>query len=269
MDDYQFSQLLGSLELSWEGYRKVRKGVKKRIRRHMQQLGCKTMAAYLAELDKSDEARQECDSLMSVSISRFFRDRKFWQALEKEILPDLIKEKETFKVWSAGCACGEEVYSFKIIWDRLEKSGASLPELKIIATDLSTTYLDRARAGVFHSSSLREVNKEDYSSYFDTNTRGSRFSIKPAIKKNIVLKQLSLLADPPGQNFNIIFLRNNLLTYYQDHLKQPAFKKVLDALAASGVLVIGSHEHLPFSTESLLPVDPYSFVFRKYGSSPN
>ena len=264
MNDYQFNQLLSRLELSWEGYRRVRKGVKKRIRRHMQQLGCNTMAAYLAELGKNDEVKQECDSLMSVSISRFFRDRKFWKTLEKEILPDLINGKETLKVWSAGCACGEEVYSFKIVWYRLEKSGAPLPELRIIATDLNITYIDRARDGVFHSSSLREVNKEDYSSYFDTNTRGSSFSVKPAIKNNIVWKQLSLLADPPGLNFDIIFLRNNLLTYYQDHLKQPAFKKVLDALSPSGVLVIGSHEDLPFTTENLLPVDPHSFVFRKY-----
>ena len=264
MNDFQFNQLLSRLELSWEGYRKVRKGVKKRIRRHMQQLGCKTMAAYLAELGKNDEAKQECDLLMSVSISRFFRDLKFWKTLEKEILPDLIKRKETLKVWSAGCACGEEVYSFKIIWNRLEKSGVPLPELKIIATDLNTTCLDRAQAGVFTSSSLKEVKKEDYSIYFDANTRGSRYSIIPAIKKNITWQKLSLLADPPGFNFDIIFLRNNLLTYYQDHLKKPAFKKVLDALAPSGVLVIGSHEYLPVETESLLTVDHYSFVFRKY-----
>jgi len=264
MNDYQFNQLLSRLELSWEGYRRVRKGVKKRIRKHMQQLDCKTVSAYLAELGKNDKARRECDILMSVSISRFLRDRKFWQTLEKEILPDLIREKETLKVWSAGCACGEEVYSFKIIWNRLEKSGAFLPELKLVATDLNTIYLDRARAGVYHSSSLREVKKEDWSKYFNTNTRGSRFSVKPAIKNNIVWKQLSLLADPPGLNFDIIFLRNNLFTYYQDHLKQPAFKKVLDALSPSGVLVIGSHEDLPFTTENLLPVDPHSFVFRKY-----
>ncbi|MBW1837857.1 MAG: chemotaxis protein CheR, partial [Deltaproteobacteria bacterium] len=70
------------------------------------------MEAYLSELRMNKEARQECEQRMTVSISRFFRDRQFWQTLATEILPDRIQnEKKTFKVWSAGCASGEEVYS--------------------------------------------------------------------------------------------------------------------------------------------------------------
>jgi len=59
----------------------------------MQHLGCKNMSAYLRELGKSDEARHECEHLMTVSISRFFRDRKLWEVLEKEILQDLSKNR--------------------------------------------------------------------------------------------------------------------------------------------------------------------------------
>ncbi|MBW2737379.1 MAG: hypothetical protein JRE64_00740 [Deltaproteobacteria bacterium] len=117
MDDNQFRKLLERQNLSWAGYRKVRKGVKKRIRRHMRkgvkkrirrhmrELGCRDIEAYLSELEKNSEDRKQCELLMTVSISRFFRDCKFRQTLQNELLPNLIKEnKEKIKVWSVGCA---------------------------------------------------------------------------------------------------------------------------------------------------------------------
>ena len=89
MSDQQFRQLLNKLGLSWDGYRKVRRGVKKRICRHMQQLGCRTMKEYFFALDQSKDARQDCERLMTVSISRFFRDPTFWESLEDDVLANL------------------------------------------------------------------------------------------------------------------------------------------------------------------------------------
>ena len=117
MDDDQFRQLLDSFDFSWSGYRKVRKGVKKRVSRHMQDLKCQNMDTYLDLLNQKTELRQECERRMTVSISRFFRDRQLWHNLADDLLPHLIeREKNTLRVWSAGCARGEEVYSFKIVW---------------------------------------------------------------------------------------------------------------------------------------------------------
>ena len=107
MDDDQFRKLLEYLDYSWSGYRKVRKGVKKRICRHMQQLGCRNTPDYLHVLDQQENRRQECELLMTVSISRFFRDRRLWQMLEHQWLPAMIaKNPSKMKVWSAGCAAG-------------------------------------------------------------------------------------------------------------------------------------------------------------------
>ena len=79
MDDAQFRILLEHLGYCWDGCRRVRKGVKKRTHRHMQQLGCRDIPAYLNLLDNQVERRHECELLMTVSISRFFRDRRLWQ----------------------------------------------------------------------------------------------------------------------------------------------------------------------------------------------
>jgi chemotaxis methyl-accepting protein methylase len=230
----------------------------------MKELNCRNMSAYLAELEKEDEVRQHCEILLTVSISRFFRDRKFWLTLEKKLLPELIRKKRTrIKVWSAGCACGDEVYSFKIVWDRLQKKIANVPELEVTATDINPVYIDRARAGIYSSSSLKEVKKEFQSKYFKRIGKKKLYEVKASLGRDISWKIHHLLSDPPDSDFDIIFLRNNVLTYYEDRLKEKAFKKVLNSLAANGLLIIGSHEELPFETTDLNGVVQHSFVFRK------
>lgn len=264
MHDQQFRQLLIHFGYSWSGYRKVRKGVKKRINRHMHQLGCRNMDAYLAKLDQSRMIRQECERLMTVSISRFFRDRQFWHTLEKKLLPELLESRAgKVKVWSAGCACGDEVYSFKIVWEGLKKSYDNLPKLEVLATDINPVYLGRARAGIYSAGSLKEVKKELISKHFHRQRSKNQYAIKTALAKDVAFKIHCLLLGPPGSNFDVIFLRNNVLTYYQDRLKKNALSNVLKSLAPSGLLVIGSHEVLPYTRHDLVSVAPHPFVFRK------
>jgi chemotaxis protein methyltransferase CheR len=266
MDDQQFRQLLQYLGLSWKGYRKVRKGVIKRIHRHMHQLGCQSVGAYLHELEKSHQTRVECERFMTVSISRLFRDRKLWGILQKEILPCLVqKHRQKMSVWSAGCASGEEVYSLKILWDDLNASLPNLPDLEITATDLNPVYLERARTGIYPSSSLKEIPEQFRSAYFHRKKSMGCYEIKHSLKKGIVWQTQHLLSCPTGSQFHIIFLRNNLLTYYQDRLKISAFNKVINQLSVDGFLIIGSHERLPSEKKGLLPYGSLSYVFQKRG----
>jgi chemotaxis protein methyltransferase CheR len=215
-------------------------------------------------VDESDEVRKKCELLLTVSISRFFRDREFWQFLEKKILPDLInKNLEKINVWSAGCACGDEVYSFKIVWNDLKNSVGHLPRLELVATDINPDYLNIACAGVYSSSSIKEVTKEIQTKYFKKKKGKKLFEINASLKKDITWKIHHLLSDPPGSKFDLIFLRNNVLTYYEDLLKKKAFRKIIDSLATFGFLIIGSHESLPFETRELTEIEPHPFVFRK------
>ena len=243
MDDDQFRQLLEYFNFSWSGYRKVRKGVKRRISRHMQELQCPNIEVYLDFLKKSDVLRREGARRMTVSISRFFRDRKLWLDLEEEILPAVIvPKKNIIRVWSAGCARGEEVYSFTIIWDRLREKHALQVQLEITATDVNPDAIEKARAGVYTKSSLKEVPREIQVRYFDLRKSGNRFDLKAFIKKGIDWKVQDILENAPGAEFDIIFLRNNLLTYYQDHLKTKGLWIVVGVLASDGWLIVGSHE---------------------------
>ena len=102
MDDLQFCQILDRFGFSWSGFRKVRKGVKKRLAHHMQETGCRNIGEYLEALERNQEVRLQFECLMTVSISRFFRDRGLWKTFQEEILPILAKAGQFVRVWSAG-----------------------------------------------------------------------------------------------------------------------------------------------------------------------
>ena len=262
MDDDQFRKLLEYLDYSWAGYRKVRKGVKKRVCRHMQRLNCRDVTAYLGILDRQPTSRQECELLMTVSISRFFRDRRLWEMLESRWLPEIIAGNPLkLKVWSAGCSCGQEPYSFKIVWEHLKKRFESLPSLEITATDRHPGYLEHALKGIYSFSNLKEVAVEDRIAFFECRKGAKQFTVRHELKRDITWKMHHLLTDPPDQDFNIIFMRNNVLTYCRQEVQENALTGIINCLPPGGLFIIGCRERLPFRTSRLVSMNRFPYVF--------
>lgn len=251
--DDSFRKVLDFFDLSWSGYRKVRKGVKKRLHRHMQQLGCRRMSEYLTVLKKDRQCRRECEQLLTVSISRFFRDRPMWETLERDLLPQMaVHYPLRLTVWSAGCASGEEAYSFKIIWARLKRKSKCLPNLYLVATDTNRETLARARSGVYRAGSLREVPADWIVDHFSLLKRKKTYRIHTRLQREIIWMQHDLLWDPPSAVFNIIFLRNNLLTYYRQSVQQAVLSRILKQLTRPGLLIVGSRESCPPAADTLI-----------------
>lgn len=263
MDDRQFQQLLDFHHFSWEGYRKVRKGVKKRVRRHMQDLGCTRMDEYLSLLSNEPKHLTQCRILMTVPISRFMRDLSLWLALEQHVLPELIQLfPNVIKVWSAGCACGEEVYSFKIIWDQIKKQYRQMPEVDMLATEMNPENLKKAVIGEYPRSSLKEVPDKMYDEYFRQLKGGKRYQVRAGIKHGIKWEQGNFMEALPEQAFHIIFLRNNLLTYCRGALKDSALKQIVGCLKENGFLIIGDREIMEFQKAGLTPTD-HPCIYRR------
>ncbi|HBH86545.1 MAG TPA: hypothetical protein DDY17_02940 [Syntrophaceae bacterium] len=264
MNDHEFRQLLDRLSLSWQGYAKVRKSVKKRICRHMQKCGYQTMEDYLRALD-NPEILTEVEYLLCVSISHFFRDQYLWKILEEEILPDIIRRyHERINVWSAGCALGQEVYSFAILWDTLKNRFDRLPRLLIHATDRNPGYLEKAGEGAYRSSILKGVSGEIRERYLRVSGDGSNYLFADYLKKDITWQLHDLMKQPPlAGMFQIIFLRNNLLTYYREESRIPVFLKIVDSLDEGGFLIIGCHEKLPFQSRMLSQCKKCTCIFQK------
>jgi chemotaxis methyl-accepting protein methylase len=267
LSDHDFYILLEHLNRPWAGFRRVRKGVKKRIRRHMAELGCSTIEQYLAQISRP-EAKTACEQCLSVTISRFFRDRQLWQVLQDRILPDLAQfASPSLRIWSAGCACGEEAYSLAMVLSAL-----TLPSRPaLVATDAQQACLERAREGIYNRSSLKELPVMMQARYFDIKRKGRQVLIQKHLLPPIRWQLHDLIGDPVAANpFHLIMLRNNLLTYYRGSALKNAFSKILSQLAAGGCLVVGRHERLPGADYALVRDEgcPWVYWLKKQWPSP-
>jgi chemotaxis protein methyltransferase CheR len=253
LDDQQFKTILCSFGLSFQGYRKVRKGVKKRLIRHMRGLGCKMVPDYLERIRNNSEVMHECRLALTVSISRFFRDKMVWDIIRKKVLPDLAeKNYKPIHIWSAGCARGEEVYSMKMLWEGVEKEGLNLPGLRFLASDINSEYLVTAQNGIYGKTSLKEVCESDKKTFFHTLKNGKQFIVKPFLRNDITWQVMDLCTELPNQSFDLIFLRNNVLTYLDGNLKELVFQNIVKKLNPGGFLVKGAHETIPETEVSLV-----------------
>jgi chemotaxis protein methyltransferase CheR len=264
MDDAHLRQILLALGLSWKGYRKVRQGTKRRLERFMQEHGFRSTDSFLSALAEHPDLGKQAQRIAAVSISRFFRDRGLWEVLGKQILPSLLAPHPGVnKIWSAGCARGEEVYRMKILWEELGRANHPLPPLELWGTDMNEEFLARARAGVYSPSSLKEVKEEWQKRYFEP-AGPFLLAIVSSLKEGIQWKIHNFITEePPQKNFSLIFLRNNLLTYYQEELKKASLERILGGLRPGGFLIIGSHEKLPEGMGGWMPSAFHSTLYQK------
>jgi len=263
MDDTQFKKILDIFNLSWQGYRRVRKGVKKRLFRHMQQMDCRDVDEYLDRINAHPDIFQETRRLMTVSVSRFFRDRTLWEICKEKLIPDILsKNPDRVHVWSAGCALGQEVYSFKIIWQAIEKNHGPLPSLHVLATDLNPEYRRKAIEAIYNRHAVRDIPQDILENFF--HRFEDRYAVSDHLKTNISW-EISDLTNPPRDTnrFQIIFLRNNLLTYYMREIIETVFTRIMDNLAVGGYLIIGVRENLPCEYPCLSKWNDHPYIFCK------
>lgn len=259
LSDDDFKTLLNYFDRSWSGYRRVRKGVIRRVRQHMATIDCKAVNMYIERLEKEPELRAACESLFNVTISRFFRDRQLWRFLQESCLPQLAQQfPSPIKIWSAGCACGEEPYSLSILWRTLSLQA----KLDILATDAQQICLKRAIIGHFKKSSLKEVPEDLIASCFEPVPETDEYAILQVLKKTIRWQRADLLESIPQERFHLILLRNNVLTYFKDTKKEKTFIKIVRQLQPGGFLAIGSHEQLPMQSLSLVRTQQCPMVYR-------
>ncbi len=261
LSDQEFARILDRFDLDWEGYRRVRKGVKKRLRRKWIELGVSRVEEFLAALEADPGLVEGCRRLLTVSVSRFFRDAELWTILELEILP-LFARHQKVLVWSAGCARGEEAYSLKIVHDQWRRRSGPGPEVEILATDLNPFYLDQARAGIYGQSSLREVPEEVRAGCFEKLPGKKQYGVAEFLREGVRWREHDLCSGvSPGQ-FDLVFLRNSVLTYESPATRTRALDRVLAGLLPGGFLIIGAREELPLGRDDLRPWPSLSYVFQ-------
>ncbi len=258
---------LPRLRLRWPGFRKVRRQVCKRLNRRITELGLSDLSAYRDYLAGRSDEWQILDSLCRITISRFYRDRAVFDTLRSRILPELARiaseaGRDEVRCWCAGCCSGEEAYTLQILWriDVAPGMAKSLP-LRILATDLDSEVLERARKGIYWESSLDGLPRKYLSTAFLPS--GDAYALRAPFRKDVTFARQDIRSEFPEGTFSLILCRNLLFTYFVEDLQFEVLERIIKKLAPGGILVVGIHESLPRGVTAVVPYDRMVAIYRK------
>jgi len=253
-----------ALLLGLHGRAFQRRGIKRRLERRMTDIGVSGFDQYLSRVKEDPEERNHLAEILTVTISRFFRDKDVFARMEASVIPSILqKGREELRAWSIGCASGEEPYSLAILWK--EKFQDRWPTIRfvILATDIDGGLLKRARQGRYKGSSLREVPEDLRGNAF--RLENGFFVLNQAIRQSVRFKQHDMLQEEPFPGMDVIFCRNMAFTYFSKERQMDVLKKICLSLEEGGYLCIGKTENLPLMYPTLfIPVYQKERIYRKF-----
>ncbi len=217
---------------------------KRRISRILE-LKALTLDGLLKKITEQPAFINEFLDELTVNVTEMFRDPGFWRVLRDEIIPTIRLNHKQFKIWHAGCSSGEEVLSMTIL---LTEMGI-LDDVTIIATDLDTTIIERAKTMSMPIKNM-ELNEKNYiryegpkgiKSYYKE--ENSRAVFSKELFKNVTFRRHDLVVGEVFNKFDLILCRN-VMIYFNQNLQNEVLKKFHESLFKFGYLAIGSKESL-------------------------
>lgn len=175
---------------------------------------------------------------LTINVTQFFRDSKYWESFINVIIPDLLETRDTLKLWSAGCSSGQEPYTMAMLF------AEHFPRVNysILATDIDVKVLENAKSGIYHERDFATAPPKMIAKY-TTKKGGETFEVDPALKKNITFRSHNLLIDSFPQNMDFIACRN-VVIYFTEEAKMTLYEKFIQSLTSNGILFTGSTEHI-------------------------
>lgn len=221
-----------------------RQMVHSRLSRRLRARSINSFVEYLALLDVPTETDERVAFVNAVTtnLTSFFREQHHFEHLESKVFPDLLESGKPIRIWSAACSSGEEPVSIALTVRKLLGPRRDI-DLKILATDIDTNILGRARKGVFAKDRVGSA-KSAYPDGFLTGADGSSLRCSSDIMSLITFLQLNLLGSWPMQRpFDVIFCRN-VLIYFDHETKAMLVDRFVSQLHIGGVLYLGHSEAL-------------------------
>jgi two-component system CheB/CheR fusion protein len=213
----------------------------RRLGRRMAVLNVRTLDAYYEHVSSHRDELSELARSFLIKVTEFFRDPEAFEYLKRSVLPSIIdagrERGNVLRVWSAGCATGEEAYSLAVLVAEL--LGTELPKwsVRIFATDLDESAVEFARRGLYPANVLRYVTDELKDRYFERAPPGYR--VKKMLRQMVIFGQQDLARGAPFPRINLVVCRN-LLIYFKPELQQDLLDLFAYSLQqTSGYLFLG------------------------------
>ena len=254
----------------------------RRLARRLHARGAETYADYAGILDQDPTEYDRLFNDLTINVTSFFRDDVAFNALEEVVLPALIGRQTgeprgggapaplhlrtpapLLRIWSAGCATGEEPYSIAMLL--LERLGQDIGcwDVSILATDVDAKALGRAHEEVFGPRDVEGIRPAWLERYFVA--EGEAFRVRPALRQLVTFEVHNLVSDPPYRDLDLVVCRN-VLIYFAPPLQTRVLKGFHEGLREGGFLLLGKAEVPVGETRGLFQcVDRKAKLYRKAG----
>lgn len=243
----------------------ARASIERRVRQFLSGSGCASVAEMIPKVLHDGEFFSRLVRYFSISVTEMFRDPSVYRAVREKVVP-LLRTWPHVKIWHAGCATGEEVYSLAIV---LKEAGI-YDRSTIYATDFNDEALDRAREGIYATGKLQEATRNyqhsggqrSFSEYYHAKYEAA--AMDASLKERLVFSSHNLASDSVFGEMHLVFCRN-VLIYFNRDLQNRALGLFTESLVHGGFLCLGTKENIRFAdvSDRYEVVDDHARIYKK------
>jgi two-component system, chemotaxis family, CheB/CheR fusion protein len=235
------------------GYKRAT--LERRITKRLQSVGCDGFADYIDYLEVHPEEFGQLFNTVLINVTSFFRDAAIWDFLAATVIPRLIDRRNSdsaIRVWSAGCATGEEAYSLAMLFAEALGVDGFNDGVKIYATDADEEALVKARTAVYSEGEVADVPPPLLEKYFDV--AQGRYTFRKELRRQIIFGRHDLIQDAPISRVDLLVCRNTLM-YFNAETQAKLLRRFQFGLKDHGVLFLGRAETLMTHSSTFAPLD--------------
>ncbi|MFD1146569.1 CheR family methyltransferase [Saccharothrix hoggarensis] len=263
--DEDFEEVLRYLKESrgfdFTGYKRA--SLMRRVRHRMSQVGIDSHTDYIDHLQVDPDEFNALFNTILINVTGFFRDPEAWDHLRDEVVSTMLAERgpdEPIRVWSAGCASGEEAYTLAMVLAEALGPERFRRRVKIYATDVDADALVQARQAVYAPRDLEGVPADLVTKYFEPHN--GRLAFRKDLRRTVIFGRNDLVQDAPISRIDLLVCRNTLM-YFNQETQAKILGRFHFALTPRGVLFLGKAEMLLSHGRLFDPVDLKRRIFRR------
>jgi len=223
------------LHLDLKGYKRPQ--MERRINSLMRTLQIENYDSFIRRMQEDQRIFNRFLDHLTINVSEFFRNKSQWDVLKDKILPVLLENNKSLKIWSAGCSTGEEPYTLAMLL------AEHFPQAKysILATDFDLRVLSKAKTGLYAAKEISGIPENYLKKYLIK--VNDNYQVKDELRKSINFQKHNLLKDVFDTNFDLILCRN-VVIYFTEETKNLLYRRFYNSLRSKGVLFTGSTEQI-------------------------
>src|SRR5829696_6118988 len=265
--DASFAALIDYIKsdrgFDFTGYK--RPSLERRIQKRMQAHRLEAYDDYRAYLVEHPDEFVELFNTILINVTAFFRDVAAWEYLRAEIVPRIVEESNErggIRIWSTGCASGEEAYTLAIAFAEELNGSTFADRVKIYATDVDEEALTEGRHATYPAARVENVPADLRERYFEQHDE--RYTVKPELRRGVIFGRHDIVQDPPISRIDLLASRNTLM-YFKKEAQARILTNFHFALRGGGFLFLGKSEMMLARSDLFHPVDVKRRVFQKTG----